>query len=170
MRVPHPCALSKVGNHGRVNPGACARCPHPFAQFAKEWETGTRRKLRGPGCMRPEYPPFEKRKGWANRPSDERPVLTRTPPPVLRLLAHDVHPSVRFLFTRQPRDNRGKLLEYLVPALELTAILRALHGLISNVGEFRPAVSQVLKEGHVVRALDRLMFDPQLRGINLVSL
>jgi hypothetical protein len=59
---------------------------------------------------------------------------------------------------RQTLNNCGKLIEYLVPALELTAIFRALHGFISNEGEFRLAVSQVLKDGHVVRTLYGLMF------------
>jgi len=60
----------------------------------------------------------------------------------VQLLAHDDHQSLSFLFRlRQPRNNGSKLIEYLVPALELTAIFRALHGFISNEGEFRPAVS-----------------------------
>jgi hypothetical protein len=40
----------------------------------------------------------------------------------------------------------------------LTAVFRALHGFISNEGEFRPAVPEILKEGHVVRTVYRLMF------------
>src|ERR1700719_4000092 len=86
-------------------------------------------------------------------------------------LAHDARQKVNFLFRLyQPRDNRSKFIEYLVPALQLTAIFRALHGFISNEGEFRPAVSQILKDGHVVRTLYGLMFYSQLRRINLVSL
>ena len=50
--------------------------------------------------------------------------------------------SFSFLFRlRQPRNNCSKFIEYLVPALHLTAIFRALHGFISNEGEFRLAVS-----------------------------
>src|SRR5215467_9054119 len=85
--------------------------------------------------------------------------------------AHDDHQSLGFLFRLcQPRNNCSKLIEYLVPALELTAIFRALHGFISKEGESRLAVSQVLKDGHVVRTLYGLMFYSQLRRINLVSL
>jgi hypothetical protein len=54
-------------------------------------------------------------------------------------------PSVQhfnFLFLlREPRNNRGQFIEYLHPALELPAIFRALHGFISNEGEFCLAVS-----------------------------
>src|ERR1700733_232723 len=79
--------------------------------------------------------------------------------------------SFRFLFRlRQLRNNCGNFIECLDPALELTAIFRALHGFISNEGEFRLAVPEILKEGHVVRTLDGLMFYSQLRSINLVSL
>src|SRR5262249_3255762 len=60
----------------------------------------------------------------------------------VQLLAHDDHPSFSFLFRlRQPRNNCSKFIEYLVPALYFTAIFRALHGFISNEGEFRLAVS-----------------------------
>jgi hypothetical protein len=41
----------------------------------------------------------------------------------------------------------------------LTAVFRALQGFISNEGEFRLAVAEFLKEGHVLRTLDSLMFD-----------
>ena len=64
-----------------------------------------------------------------------------------------------FLFRlRHPRNHRSNLIEYLVPALHLTAFFRALHGFISNEGKFRLAVSEILKEGHVVRAVYRLVF------------
>jgi hypothetical protein len=43
----------------------------------------------------------------------------------------------------------------------LTAIFRALHGFISNEGKFRLAVSKILKEGHVVRTVYGLIFDPE---------
>src|SRR5579871_4065184 len=86
-------------------------------------------------------------------------------------LAHDRQQNSNLLFClRQLRNHFGKFIEYLVPAFHLTAIFRALHGFISNEGEFRPAVSQILKEGDVVRTLYGLMFYSQLRRINLVSL
>ena len=50
------------------------------------------------------------------------------------------------------------LVEYLVPALELPAILYALHGFISNEGKLRLAISEILKKSHVVSTLDGLMF------------
>ena len=54
--------------------------------------------------------------------------------------------NFNFLFRqRQLRNNRGNFIEYLEPALHLTAIFRALHGFISNEGEFRLAVSEILK-------------------------
>ena len=74
-------------------------------------------------------------------------------------LAHDDRQKVNFLFRLyQPRNNRSKFIEYLVPALHLTAIFRALHGFISNEGKFRLAVSEILKDGHVVRTVYSLMF------------
>src|ERR1700736_1589899 len=86
-------------------------------------------------------------------------------------LADDDHQNSNFLVRlRQLRNNCGKFLEYLVPALNLTAILRALHGFISNEGKFRLAVSEILKDGHVVRTLDGLMFYSQFRRLDLVSL
>jgi hypothetical protein len=42
--------------------------------------------------------------------------------------------SFSFLFRpRQLRNNCSNLFEYLIPALELPAVLGALHGIISNV-------------------------------------
>src|SRR5262249_52531354 len=79
--------------------------------------------------------------------------------------------SFSFLFRlHQPLNNCGNLIEYLLPAFHLAALACALQGFISNEGEFRLAVSQILKEGHVVRTLDGLMFYSQLRRINLVPL
>jgi len=76
-----------------------------------------------------------------------------------------------FLFrVRSPRNNCGKFIEYLVPALHLTAIFCALHSFISNEGEFRLAVSKILKGNHIVRTVYGLMFDSILRRLNLVSL
>jgi hypothetical protein len=67
--------------------------------------------------------------------------------------------NVNFLFRlRQLRNNRGNFIEYLDPALHLPAVLRALHGFISNEGEFRLAVSEILKDSHVVRTVYGLMF------------
>lgn len=77
----------------------------------------------------------------------------------LDYLADDDRQKVNFLFRLyQPRNNRSKFIEYLVPALHLTAIFRALHGFISNEGKFRLAVSEILKDGHVVRTVYSLMF------------
>ena len=74
-------------------------------------------------------------------------------------LAHDNHQNSNFLFRlRQLRNNCGNFIEYLVPAFHLTAIFRALHGFISNEGEFRLTVSEILKDGHVVRTVYSLMF------------
>src|SRR5229473_3710286 len=86
-------------------------------------------------------------------------------------LAHDDRQKVNFLFRLyQPRNNRSNFIEYLVPALHLTAIFRALHGFISNEGEFRLAVSEILKDGHVVGTVYGLMFYSICRRLNLVSL
>ncbi len=66
---------------------------------------------------------------------------------------------INFLFRlRQPRNYCGNFIELLIPALELTAVFRALHGFIANQGEFRPAIPEILKDGHVVRTLYRLIF------------
>src|SRR6202142_1712692 len=46
----------------------------------------------------------------------------------------------------------------------------ALHRFISNEGEFRLAVSKILKQNHVVRTFYSLMFYSQLCRLNLVSL
>src|SRR5450432_2261169 len=74
-------------------------------------------------------------------------------------LAHDNHQDSNLLFRlRQLRNNLSNFIEYLVPALHLTASFRALHGFISNESEFRLAVSEILKDGHVVRTVDSLMF------------
>jgi hypothetical protein len=74
-------------------------------------------------------------------------------------LAHDSHQNSNLLFRlRQLRNNCGNFIEYLVPALHLTAIFRALHGFISNESEFRLAVPEILKDGHVVRTVYSLMF------------
>ncbi len=56
--------------------------------------------------------------------------------------AHDDRQNVGFLLCLcQPRNNRGDFLEYLVPALHLTAFFRALHGFIADEGQFRAAVA-----------------------------
>src|SRR5580658_10779158 len=79
--------------------------------------------------------------------------------------------SFSFLFRlRQLRNNLSNFIEYLVHALQLTAIFCALHGFISNEGEFRLAVPNILKQNHVVRTFYSLMFYSQLCGLNLVSL
>jgi len=72
---------------------------------------------------------------------------------------HDNHQNSNLLSRlRELRNNCGNFIEYLVPALHLTAVFRALHGFISNKGEFRPAVPEILKDGHVVRTVYCLMF------------
>ena len=70
----------------------------------------------------------------------------------------------------QAGNNIGNFVEYLDPTLHLAAIFRALHGFVSDEGESRPAVPEILKEGYVVRALDGLMFYSVLLRLNLVSL
>jgi hypothetical protein len=76
-----------------------------------------------------------------------------------RYFAHDGRRNFDFLFRlHQLRNNRGNLVEDLVPALKLTAVFCALHGFVSSEGELRLAVSEILKDGHVVRAVDSLMF------------
>src|SRR5215469_905597 len=100
--------------------------------------------------MRPGPPPFS---ALSRGLRDSLPLL------YVQLLAHDDHQSFSFLLRLcQPRNNVSKFIEYLVPALELTAIFRALHGFISNEGESRLAVSYILKDGHVVRTLYGIMF------------
>src|ERR1700685_594706 len=69
-----------------------------------------------------------------------------------------------------PRNNCGNFIELLIPALQLTAIFRALHGFTSNEGEFRLAVSKILKNNHVVHIVYGLMFYSIVRRLNLVSL
>src|SRR5579863_1606726 len=71
---------------------------------------------------------------------------------------------------RQPRNHCGKFIEYLVPALYLTAILSVLHGLISNECKSGLAVSKILKGSHIVRIGDGLMLYSIVRRLNPVSL
>jgi hypothetical protein len=52
----------------------------------------------------------------------------------------------------------------------LPALFCVLHGFISNEGEFRLAVSKILKNNHVVRIVYGLMFYSILLRLNLVSL
>ncbi len=97
----------------------------------------------------------KRRFGQATRGSFE-PSLCRQPS---LYLAHDDRRNFDFLFRlRHSRNNGSHFIEYLVPALELTAVLCALQGFISNEGEFRLAVSEILKEGHVEGTFDGLMF------------
>jgi len=89
----------------------------------------------------------------------------------VQFLAQDDYQNFTFLFRlRQPRNNCGNFIEYLNPALHLTAIFRALHGFISNEAEFRLAVSNILKKNHVVHIVYGLMFYSVLRRLNPVSL
>jgi hypothetical protein len=86
-------------------------------------------------------------------------------------LAHDDHQSFSFLFRlRQPRNNYSKFIEHLLRTLQLTALHCVLHGFISNEGEFRLAVSNILKKNHVVHIVYGLMFYSVLRRLNPVSL
>ena len=76
-----------------------------------------------------------------------------------RYLAHDDHPGFNFLFRlRQRRNHCSSFIEHLVHALQLTALDCVLHGFISNEGEFRLAVSKILKQNHVVGTFYSLMF------------
>jgi hypothetical protein len=85
------------------------------------------------------------------------------------LAAHDDHQNFNFLFRlRSPRNHCGKFIEYLDPALYLTAIFSVLPAFISNEGEFRLAVSTILKGSHIVHAVYGLMFYSILRRVNLV--
>ena len=75
-------------------------------------------------------------------------------------LAHDGHPGLNLLFRppqRQFRNHCSNLVEYLLRALQLTALDCILHGFISDEGEFCLAVSEILKDGHVVRTVYGLM-------------
>src|SRR5215472_11587363 len=86
-------------------------------------------------------------------------------------LAHDDHPGFNLLFRlRQPRNNCSSFVEYLVHALQLTGLDCVFHGFISNEGEFRLAVSNILKKNHVVHIVYGLMFYSVLRRLNPVSL
>jgi len=77
----------------------------------------------------------------------------------VQFLAQDRPQSFTFLFRLgQLRNNCGNFLEYLVPALFLAAGSCAFHSFISSVGEFRLAVSEILKDGHVERTVNGLMF------------
>src|SRR3984885_2384413 len=60
--------------------------------------------------------------------------------------------------TNQFRKNCGKLIEHLVPALELTTLFCVFHGLVSDEGQFRLAIAKVLKRDHVIGAIDGIMF------------
>src|SRR5579871_1525670 len=67
--------------------------------------------------------------------------------------------KLSFLFRLlQSRDNHRNLVECLLPSFQLTALHSVLHGFISNEGEFRLAVPNVLKKNYVVCTLDGLMF------------
>ena len=69
---------------------------------------------------------------------------------------------------RQLRNQRRHFIEYLVPALELTAVPRTVHGFVSDVGKLRPAASKIFKKGHVICTLNGLVFYAQLCRVNLV--
>ena len=69
-----------------------------------------------------------------------------------------VKTSTSYFACASSATTAASFIELLVPALYLTAVFRALHGFISNQGEFRLAVSEILKESHVVRIVQGLMF------------
>src|SRR5579872_1751896 len=67
--------------------------------------------------------------------------------------------KLSFLFRLlQSRNNHRNLIECLLPSFQLTALNCVLHGFISNEGEFRLAVPNILKKNYVVHTLDGLMF------------
>src|SRR5712692_7190418 len=78
--------------------------------------------------------------------------------------------STSYFACASPRNNCGNFIEYLIPALYLPAVFCVLHGFISNQGEFRLAVSKILKNNHVVRIVYGLMFYSIVRRLNFVSL
>ncbi len=78
--------------------------------------------------------------------------------------------STSYFACASPRNNCGNFIEYLIPALYLPSVFCVLHGFISNEGEFRLAVSKILKNNHVVRTVYGLMFYSVLRRLNPVSL
>src|SRR6266852_6336878 len=78
--------------------------------------------------------------------------------------------STSYFACASPRNNCGNFIEYLIPALYLTAVFCVLHGFISNEGEFRLAVSKILKDNHIVHIVHGLMFNSIFCRLNLVSL
>jgi hypothetical protein len=74
------------------------------------------------------------------------------------VLAQHISKGPPLFRLRQLRNHRGNFIEYLVPALKLTAISRAFHRFVSDQGEFRLAVSEILKDSHVVCAVYRFVF------------
>ena len=82
----------------------------------------------------------------------------------LRLLcahdgARDDRSGLNFLFVlRQPGHNCSSFIEYLVHTLQLAGLDRVFHGFISNEGEFRLAVSKILKQDYVLRTFYGLVF------------
>src|SRR5215468_835563 len=78
--------------------------------------------------------------------------------------------SASYIRLGQSLNNCSNLIEYLLHALQLTALDCVPQGLIPNEGEFRLAVSKILKGDHVVRVFYGLMFYSNLRRINLVPL
>jgi hypothetical protein len=152
-RVPHPCVF--LAREGRDAAGATC----PFYTTRR----GCRRRTRpSQSTRRTGHPLLWWLLQLESRATPSAPNLRfpeRTGAALRLDLAHDNHQNSNLLFgLRQLRNNCGNFIEYLVPALHLTAILCALHGFISNEGEFRLAVSQILKDGHVVRTVDSLMF------------
>jgi hypothetical protein len=144
LQEPAPELVEGVGGDAATTPCVCHRSARPSQSTRRTghpllwWLRSLKAGLPAPPTLR-----FPERTGVALR-SD---------------LAHDNHQNSNFLFRlRQLRNNLCNFIEYLVPAFHLTAIFRALHGFISDEGEFRLAVSEILKDGHVVRTVYGLMF------------
>jgi len=71
---------------------------------------------------------------------------------------------------RQFRENCGKLIKHLVPALELTTLFCVFHGLVSDEGQFPPAITKVFNRDHVIGAIDGFMFYSIVLRLNFVSI
>ena len=151
-RVPHPCVFCKGGRR------CCRRNSCPF--YTTRCVCG--RSIRPSQSTRRMGHPqlwwllqFESR---STAPPTPR-LPERTGVALRSDLAHKSDQNSNLLFRlRQLRNNCGNFIEYLVPALHLTAIFRALHGFISSESEFRPAIPEILKDGDVVRTVYGLMF------------
>ncbi len=71
---------------------------------------------------------------------------------------------------RQFRENCGKLIKHLVPALELTTLFCVFHGLVSDEGQFPPAITKVFNRDHVIGDIDGFVFYSIVLRLNFVSI